>query len=152
MIVYLDDILIFNKTKEEHFQHMRYVLKKLQQNKLLINLKKCSFFKKELIYLGFVISKNEQKMDPEKVAAIVSCPSPKSLFEVRSLHGLTSFYQKFIKNFNGICAPMVDTIKKANQPFHWTEMTEKIFQLLKRKITEKQILRLPDFNTFSSSL
>jgi len=111
-IVYLDDILIFSKTKEEHFRHVRYVLEKLQRNKLLINLKKCSFFKKDLIYLGFVICKNELKRDPEKVAAIVSWPSPKSLFEVWSFHGLASFYGKFIKNFNGICAPMVDTIKK----------------------------------------
>jgi len=82
VIVYLDHILIFSKTKEEHFQHVRCVLEKLQQNKLLINLKKCYFLKKELIYLGFVISENELKMDPEKVATIVSWPSPKSLFEV----------------------------------------------------------------------
>jgi len=67
------------------------------------------------------------------------------LFEVQSFHGLASFYQKFIKNFSGICAPMVDTIKKAKQHFHWTESAEKSFQLLKRKIIEKPILRLLDF-------
>ncbi|MDW3502833.1 reverse transcriptase domain-containing protein, partial [Escherichia coli] len=87
VIVYLDDILIFSKTKEEHFRHLQSVLRKLQQNKLLINLKKCTFFQRELIYLGFVIAENELKMDPEKVAAIVSWPSPKSLFDVRSFHG-----------------------------------------------------------------
>eukprot|EP00253_Pinus_taeda_P004319 PITA_04319 len=90
VIVYLDNILIFSKTKEEHFRHLQSVLRKLQQNKLLINLKKCTFFQRELIYLGFVIAENELKMDPEKVAAIVSWPSPKSLFEVRSFHGLAS--------------------------------------------------------------
>jgi len=121
-------------------------LEKLQQNKLLINLKKCSFFQKELVYLGFVIVENELKMDPEKVAAIISWPSPKSLFEVRSFHRLASFYRKFIKNFSGIYAHMLDTIKKASQPFHWIEATEKSFQILKKKITERQILRLPDFN------
>ena len=93
-----------------------------------------------------MIYENEIKMDLEKVATIVSWPSPKSLFEVQSFHGLESFYQKFIKNFNGICAPMLDTIKKTNQPLHWTEMAEKSFQLLKRKINENPILRLPDFN------
>eukprot|EP00253_Pinus_taeda_P029901 PITA_29901 len=82
VIVYLDDILIFSKTKEEHFRHLQSVLRKLQQNKLLINLKKCTFFQQELVYLGFVIAENELKMDPEKVIAIVSWPSPKSLFEV----------------------------------------------------------------------
>jgi len=99
-------------------------------------LKKCTFFKKELIYLGFVISDNELKMDPEKVAAIVRWPSPKSLFEVRSFHGLESFYRKFIRDFSGICAPMVETIKKANQPFHWTDSAERSFQLLKKKFME----------------
>eukprot|EP00253_Pinus_taeda_P018136 PITA_18136 len=72
VIVYLDDILIFSKSKEEHFRHLQSVLRKLQQNKLLINLKKCTFFQRELIYLGFFIAENELKMDPEKVAAIVS--------------------------------------------------------------------------------
>jgi len=109
VIVYLDDILIFSKTKEEHFSDLRSVLKKLQQNKLLINLKKCTFFQQELVYLGFVIAKDELKMDPGKVAAIVSWPSPKNLFEVRSFHGLASFYRKFIRNFSEICAPMLDT-------------------------------------------
>jgi len=146
VIVYLDDILIFSKTREEHFQHLRSVLQKLQQNKLLINLKKCTFFQQELVYLGFVIARNELKMDPGKVAAIVSWPSLKSLFEVRSFHGLASFYRKFIRNFSEICAPMLDTIKKTNHPFHWTETAENSFQILKRKITEKPILKLPDFN------
>lgn len=117
VIVYLDDILIFSKTREENFRHVRCVLEKLQQNKLLLNLKKCMFCKKELIYLGFVISENELKMDSENVAAIVSWSSPKILFEIRSFHGLESFYQMFIKYFSGICAPMVDTVKKENQPF-----------------------------------
>eukprot|EP00253_Pinus_taeda_P032532 PITA_32532 len=72
VIVYLDDILIFSKTREEHLRPVRKVLEKLQQNKLLINLKKCTFLQRQLIYLGFVIAENELKMDPEKVAAIVN--------------------------------------------------------------------------------
>eukprot|EP00253_Pinus_taeda_P016710 PITA_16710 len=146
VIVYLDDILIFSRTKREHLQHIRRVFEKLQQNKLLINLKKCTFLQKELIYLGFVVVENELKMDPEKIAAIISWPSPKNLFEVRSFHGLASFYRKFIKNFSEICAPMLETIKKASQPFCWTKVVENSFQLLKRKITERPILRLPDFS------
>eukprot|EP00253_Pinus_taeda_P033278 PITA_33278 len=142
VIVYLDDILIFSKTREEHLRHVRRELEKLQQNKLLINLKKCTFLQRELIYLGFVIAKNELKMDP---TAIVNWQSPKNLFEVRSFHGLASFYRKFIRDFSRICAPMLETIKKASQPFRWTEAAKKSFQLLKRKITEIPILRLPDF-------
>jgi hypothetical protein len=103
VIVYLDDILVFNKTKEEHLKHLTLVMRKLQQEKLLINLNKSSFMKKELIYLGFVISSNELKMDPEKVRSIKERSSPRSIFDVRSFHGLTSFYRKFIKKFSGIC-------------------------------------------------
>lgn len=122
------------------------MLEKLQQNKLLINLKKCTFLQKELVYLGFVIAENELKMDPEKITTIMNWPSPKRLFEVRSFHGLANFYRKFIRNFNEICVPMLDTIKKASQCFCWTRATEDNFQLLKRKITERPILKLPDFN------
>jgi len=146
VIVYLDDILIFSRTKGEHIQHVRRVLEKLQQNKLLINLKKCTFLQKELVYLGFVVAENELKMDPEKIAAIINWLSPRRLFEVRSFHGLASFYRKFIRNFSEICTPMLDTIKKASQPFCWTRVAEDSFQLLKRKITERPILRLPNFS------
>eukprot|EP00253_Pinus_taeda_P007136 PITA_07136 len=146
VIVYVDDILIFSRTKGEHLQHVRRVLEKLQQNKLLINLKKCTFLQKELVYLRFVVAENELKMDPENIAAIINWPSPRSLFEVRSFHRLASFYRKFIRNFSEICAPMLDTIKKASHPFCWTRAAEDSFQLLKQKITERPILRLPDFS------
>eukprot|EP00253_Pinus_taeda_P003712 PITA_03712 len=146
VIVYLDDILIFSKTKGEHLQHVRRVLEKLQQNKLLINFKKCTFLQKELVYLGFAVAENELKMYPKKIAAIINWPSPKSLFEVRNFHGLASFYRKFIRNFSEICAIMLDTVKKASQPFCWTSAAEEKFQLLKQKITERPNLRLPDFN------
>eukprot|EP00253_Pinus_taeda_P019922 PITA_19922 len=89
---------------------------------------------------------NELKLDPEKIATIISWPSPKTLFEVRNFHGLESFYRKFIRNFSEICTPMLDTIKKASQPYYWTKAAEKSFQILKKKITERLILRLPDFN------
>jgi hypothetical protein len=100
----------------------------------------------ELIYLGFVIFANELKMDPEKVDAIENWPSPKSVFEVQSFHGLASFYRKFIQNSSGISAPMMDTVKKRHKSFHWTKEVEKSFNLLKTKITEQPILVFPDFS------
>jgi hypothetical protein len=96
--------------------------------------------------LGFVISANELKMDPEKIKAIKSWPSPKNVFEVRSFHGLSSFYKKFIRNFSGISAPMMDMVKKRHKSFHWTEEAEKSFNLLKKKIIEQPILVFPDFS------
>jgi hypothetical protein len=77
--------------------------------------------------LGFVISANELRMDPDKVEVIKNWPSPRNVFEVRSFHGLASFYRKFIRNF------------------HWTEEAEKSFNLLKRKITEQPVLVFPNF-------
>jgi hypothetical protein len=92
-----------------------------------------------------VISSNELKMDPEKVREIKEWPSPRSIFEVRSFHGLASFYRKFIRNFNGICAPIMDTIKKKHKYFNWIEEAKKRFRVLKEKITEQPIMVLPDF-------
>jgi hypothetical protein len=144
-IVYLDDIMIFSKTRDEHLKHLTIVMKILQQEKLLINMKKSSFMKTELIYLGFVISENELRMDPDKVELIKNWPSPKNIFEVRSYHGLASFYRIFIRNFSGISATMMDTVKKIHKSFHWTDEAEKSFNLLKRNITEQPILVLSDF-------
>jgi hypothetical protein len=146
VIVYLDDILILNKTKAEHLNHLATVMRRLQQQKLMINMKKLSFMRTQLIYLCFIISANELKMDPEKIKAIKDWPSPKSVFEVRNFHGLASFYRKFIRNFCGISASMMDTVKKRHKYFHWTEEAEKSFNLLKKTIIEKPILVLPYFS------
>jgi hypothetical protein len=85
-------------------------------------------------------------MDLEKVNAIKNWPTPKSVFKVQSFHGLASFYRKFIRNFSGISAPMMDTVKKRHKYFHWTEEAEKSFNLLKRNITEQPILVLSNFS------
>ena len=84
-------------------------------------------------------------MDSNKVQAILNWPVPRNAYEVRSFHGLASFYRKFINNFNQICAPLIDTFKGSKQPFKWTEAADRNFKLLKKKITKKPILALPIF-------
>jgi hypothetical protein len=79
------------------------------------------------------------------VKEIKEWPSPRSMFEVRSFHGLASFYRKFIRYFSGICAPMMDTVKKKSKSFKWTEKVERSFNILKEKITKRPILVLPNF-------
>ena len=84
-------------------------------------------------------------MYPEKVKVIREWPSPRSMFEVRSFHGLTSFYRKFIKDFSGICAPTMDTVNKKQKSFKWSEEVERSFNTLKEKITKRPILVFPNF-------
>jgi hypothetical protein len=84
-------------------------------------------------------------MDPDKVEVIKNWPSPRNVFEVRSFHGLASFYRKFIRNFSGISAAMMDIVKKQHDSFHWTAEADKRFNLLKQKITKQPVLVLPDF-------
>jgi hypothetical protein len=130
VVVYLDNILIFRKTTEEHLRHLRLVMRILQYEKLLINLKKSSFTKIELIYLGFVISSNELKMDPEKVRAIIEWTSTRSMFEVSMFHGLAILYRNFNRDFSGICAPMMDTVKKKHKSFQSQWSHERILYLV----------------------
>lgn len=145
VIVYLDDILIFSRSMEENLEHLILVIKTLQKEKLQINLKKCSFMKEELIYFGFIVSKEGLKMDSKKIQAIVNWPTPRIIFEVRGFHGLASFYRKFIRSFSRICASIIETIRETNQPFKWTEVVDLNFKFLKKKITEKPVLALPNF-------
>ena len=145
VIFFLDDILIFSQIEKENLEHLRCVLEKLKKENLLVNVKKCTFLRLEFVHLDFVISRDGLNMDPKKVQAITDWPSPRSIFEVKRFHGLASFYRNFINNFSGICSSIIETIKKDKQLFQWTTKAEKRFHLLKKKITEKPILRLPYF-------
>lgn len=99
VVIYFDDILIYNKYLEEHIQHVREVFEILQQNKLYVNLKKCEFMTTEPLFLGFEVGVNDIKINQKKVQAILDWPSQKSATEVHRFHGLATFYKQFIHNF-----------------------------------------------------
>lgn len=99
-----------------------------------------------MVFLGFVIPREGLEMDLEKVNIIMEWPSPRNADEVMSFHELVSFYKKFINNLIIICAPIVDTIKSEHHPFDWIEAIQRVFRLLKKKMTEKHILVLPYFH------
>ncbi|XP_038972043.1 uncharacterized protein LOC120104632, partial [Phoenix dactylifera] len=112
VVVYFDDILIYSKTLDEHVNHLHVVLNVLRENKLYANLKKCSFCHESIVFLGFVVSSKGISVDEEKVRAIREWPTPKNANEVRSFHGLASFYRRFVKNFSSIAAPLNELVKK----------------------------------------
>ena len=113
VIVYFDDILIYSKNLDEHIEHVRLVLVVLREQKLYANLKKCTFCVDKVVFLGFVVSGRGVEVDLEKVKAIQEWPTPRTASEVRSFHGLASFYRKFVKDFNIIAAPLNEIIKKS---------------------------------------
>lgn len=112
---------------------MEIVFRKLHEEQLEINLEKCEFLKQEIFYLVFVVSQGNLKMDPRKVETILNFPTQTTWIEVRNFHGLAQFYRKFIRNFNGICAPVLDTIKDGlKNKFRWTDEVDQAFEKLKQ--------------------
>jgi len=91
LVVYFDDILVYSESEDEHLMHLTQVMKTLEEEKLYGNLKKCSFFPKEVTFLGCIVTAQGVKVDVSKVDAIRSWPTPSSIHDVRSFHGLTSF-------------------------------------------------------------
>ena len=143
VIVYFNDILIYSSSETKHLQHLRKVFTVLQENELYINLKKCSFMTMSLILLRFVVSSQGIHADKEKVRAIRDWPAPNSTTEVRSFHDLATFYQRFIRNFNTLVAPMTESLKK--DPFIWTDEAERAFTLIKEKLTNAPISTFSNF-------
>ena len=112
VVVYFDDILIYSKNIDKHLDHIRQVLVVLRQNELFVKLKKCNFLTIRLVFLGFIISSEGVHVDEEKVKAIRDWPKPETIIDVRSFHGLVTFYRRFIRNFSTIVAPITDCLKK----------------------------------------
>ncbi|CAM8910992.1 unnamed protein product [Rhodiola kirilowii] len=144
LVVYLDDILIYSKTPELHLEHLRQVLHALQENKLYVNLKKCVFSTNKLLFLSFIVGEDGILADEEKIRAIRDWPTPQFVTEVRSFHGLATFYRRFVKNFSTITAPITECLKKGK--FQWGEEQEQSFTTIKEKLCTAPVLALPDFD------
>ena len=144
-IAYLDDLIIFSENKEDHLKHLSIVFDRLRQANLRMKRSKCDFFKEELRYLGHVINKEGIMTDPSKIEAITDMPAPRSVREVRSFVGTTSYYRKFIPDFAKIAQPLTAlTRKHAN--FHWDETCEASFQRLKAALASSPVLAFPDMS------
>jgi len=144
VVVYFDDILIYNKNLNEHLDHLRNVFSVLRREQLYANLKKCTSYMETFVFHGYVVTAQGIEMDEEKVKVIRDCPTPKSVSEVRSFHGLASFYRRFVKDFSTIAAPLTEIVKKS-VGFKWNDEQDKAFNLLKDKLCLMPVLALPNF-------
>ena len=143
VVVYFDDILIYSKTEVAHYNHVREVLAVLQANELYINLKKCSFLTDKLLFLGYMVSVDGIHVDEDKVRAVREWPTLKTVSDVQSFHGLVTFYQRFVRDFNSIVAPITECLKKGR--FLWGKEVEQSFALIKEKLSTALVLALPNF-------
>nr|GEU44494.1 putative mitochondrial protein [Tanacetum cinerariifolium] len=144
MVVYFDDTLIYSQTKEEHLGHLQKVMKVLANSDLFVNLKKCTFLTNKLLFLGYIVSSDGIHVDETKVHAVRDWPSPKTLFEVRSFHGLATFYRRFVRNFSSTVAPITNCLKTG--PFQWTKEAKESFKIIKEKLKTTLVLSLPNFD------
>ena len=144
-MAYLDDILVFSKTPEEHFRHLQEVFNRLRNHNLKLKLKKCQFLQEGTKYLGFVIDKDGIKPDMDKVEVIRNMPEPKTVKQVRGFIGAIGYYRRFIPAFSRLATPLIALTKKYAR-FKWTEDCQKSFDAMKEQLTAVPLLNYPDLS------
>ncbi len=142
--IYLDDLLVFSSTAEEHVKHLEDVFARLSQANLKVKFSKTQLFCTEIEYLGFLVGRDGVKVNPRKVAAIANFPAPKNVKGVQSFLGLVNYFRVFVVNFSERARPLYELLK-ADNPWQWTKKEEDSFQELKKCLVEAPVLALPDF-------
>ncbi|GJU00478.1 putative reverse transcriptase domain-containing protein [Tanacetum coccineum] len=143
VIVFIDDILIYSKNKQEHEEHLKLILELLKKEELYAKFSKCEFWIPKVQFLGHVIDSKGIHVDPAKIESIKDWASPKSPTEIRQFLGLAGYYRRFIEGFSKIAKPMTKLTQKKVK-FVWGDKQEAAFQLLKQKLCSAPILALPE--------
>ena len=133
VVVFMDDILIYSETEEDHEDYLRVVLQTLRDHQLYAKFSKCEFWLTEVRFLGHVVSASGVSVDHEKVEAIMSWERPKSVFKIRSFLGLAGYYKRFIEDFSRLAAPMTK-LTRNEVKFEWNDSCERAFQELKWRL------------------
>lgn len=145
-LIYLDDIIIFGKTLEEHNKNLMDVFNRLRKVNLKLNPAKCNFLKKELLYLGHFISAEGIRPDPAKIAAVKAWPTPKTADEVKRFVAFANYYRKHIQHFAKLCMPL-NKLTRKNVPFEWTEACNTAFEKLRTVFVNPPVLDYPNFSS-----
>ncbi|GJX59967.1 putative reverse transcriptase domain-containing protein [Tanacetum coccineum] len=143
VIVFIDDILIYSKNKDEHKEHLKAILELLKKEKLYAKFSKCDFWLESVQFLGHVIDSKGVHVDPAKIEAIKNWATPTTPTEVRQFLGLAGYYRRFIEGFSLISKPLTKLTQK-NKKYEWSEDEEEAFELLKQKLCCAPILALPE--------
>ena len=149
VVCYLDDILVYSKSPEEHLVHLESVLQTLSDNKLFAQLPKCHFNTDSVEYLGHIVSREGIKPDPKKTEAVKNWPRPQNIKDIRSFLGLANYFRRFIQGYSKIVAPLTNLTKEGTdwrKPGIWTKECEAAFHTVKRHLTEAPVLATPDFS------
>ena len=142
--VYLDDVIIFSETLEDHLGHLKQVMERLRQAGLKLKPSKCHFVCEEVQYLGHVITAQGTKPNRDRVIAVQDYPVPTSVREVRQFVGLVSYYRRFVRGFAKIAEPL-HALTCQDAIFKWTSSCQDAFDALRRALTEAPVLAYPNF-------
>nr|GEX41166.1 putative reverse transcriptase domain-containing protein [Tanacetum cinerariifolium] len=143
IIVFIDDILIYSKSEEEHEVHLKTILDLLKKEKLYAKFSKCEFWLKEVHFLGHVVNRDGIHVDPIKVKSVKNWKTPESLTKIRSFLGLAGYYRRFIENFSKI-AKRLTLLTQKNKAYVWSDKQDEAFPILKEKLCNAPVLALPD--------
>ncbi|CAK1589486.1 unnamed protein product [Parnassius mnemosyne] len=143
--VYLDDCIIYSHNLNEHMEKLKLVFNKLREYNLKLQPDKCEFLRREVTYLGHIITDKGVSPNPEKVKAVSQFPIPKSPKEIKSFLGLIGYYRRFIDNFSKLTKPLTSLLKR-DTTFHWSQEQQIAFDVLKEKLITAPLLQYPDFS------
>jgi hypothetical protein len=139
VMVFIDDILVYSKSTEEHEEHLRVMLQGLRDHQLYAKFSKFEFWINEVPFLGHVISLEGITIDPDKVRDVLNWKPPTSVTQVRSFLGLAGYYRRFIPNFSKISKPITKLLKKGNK-YVWSKDCDEAFNTLKKLLTTSPVL------------
>ena len=148
-LVYIDDVVIYSPTFEQHVKDLEKVFEALKAANLTLKASKCQFCRQEMRYLGHIITQNGIKPDPELIKSVIEFPEPKRVKDVQSFLGLTGYYRRFIKDYAKIAEPLLEQLRKAQQSNHhlqWSHQCTQAMKTLKERLTNSPIMNTPNFN------